>query len=299
MSSHKAIRDTRSDRVLQAVSYILVIVFTLICLYPLVYVLSMSFSSDSAVMSNSVWLLPKGLSVNSYKTALGDANLINAVKNSVVYTLLATAISVFLTVTFGYALSRKNTWFNAFLQRFAMVCMIFSGGMIPTFIWITKLGLYDSMWAFILSGTLSIWNAILVRVFVRNNIPESLYEAAYIDGANELQQFVLIVLPLSTTIIAIISLYAVVQYWNSYLEALLYLANRKKWPLQVYLRNLLEDVTGTWDVSSQGDEMMQYLANQNRIKYVSIVLSTLPVVVFYPFLQKFFVKGVMIGGIKE
>lgn len=299
MKHNNRIKGTASDNVLSAVSYILVILFAALCMYPLIYVLSMSFSSDTAVLSNLVIVLPRGFNINSYLTAFKDSALLSSVRNSLLYTSLATLISLFLTITYGYALSRKGTWFNSMLQNYTLVCMIFSGGMIPSFVLMTKLGLYGTMWAIIFSGTLSVWNAILVRVFIKNNIPESIYEAARIDGANDLQQFILIVLPLSTTIIAIIALYAIVQYWNGYFEALIYLNSRSKWPLQLYLRNVLEDVTGTWNVTDQGDDLMRYLANQNRIKYVSIVLSTLPVLIFYPFLQKFFVKGVMIGGIKE
>ena len=163
----------------------------------------------------------------------------------------------------------------------------------------TKLGLFDSMWAVIFSGTLSIWNAILVRVFIKTNISESLFEAARIDGANDLQQFFKLVLPLSPTIIAIIALYAAVDYWNGYLEALIYLSTKTKWPLQVYLRNVLEDTSGYLTVGLQGDELFAFMANRNRIKFVTIVISTLPVILAYPFLQKFFVQGIMIGAIKE
>lgn len=293
------IKPTGSDRVVFAVSYVLTTLFALVCVYPLIYVISMSLSSDNAVMSNSVWLLPKGLNLESYKTALSKPELLEAIKNSVIYTVVGTALSVFLTFSFGFSLSRKNTWFNGFLQTYATICMIFSGGLIPTFIVVTKLGLFDSMWAVIFSGTLSIWNAILVRVFIKTNISESLFEAARIDGANDLQQFFKLVLPLSPTIIAIIALYAAVDYWNGYLEALIYLSTKTKWPLQVYLRNVLEDTSGYLTVSLQGDELFAFMASRNRIKFVTIVISTIPVIVSYPFLQKFFVQGIMIGAIKE
>ena len=293
------IKHTKSDHVVFTVSYILTTLFAIICVYPLIYVISMSLSSDNAVMSNSVWLLPKGLNLESYKTALSKPELVAAVRNSVIYTVIGTTLSVFLTFSFGFSLSRKNTWFNPFLQTYAMICMIFSGGMIPTFIVVTKLGLFDSMWAVILSGALSIWNAILVRVFIKTNISESLFEAARIDGANDLQQFFKLVLPLSPTIIAIIALYAAVDYWNGYLEALIYLSSKTKWPLQVYLRSVLEDTSGYLTISLQGDDLFKFMASRNRIKFVTIVISTVPVIIAYPFLQKFFVQGIMIGAIKE
>ena len=294
-----AIRLTRSDRIVNGTSYFLLTMFALVCVYPLVYVISMSFSSDNAVMSNSVWLLPKGITLDSYRSALSKPELIAAAKNSVIYTVTGTFVSVILTLSFGFSLSRKNTWFNGFLQVYAMICMIFSGGLIPKFIVMTNLGLFGTMWAVIFSGALSIWNAVLVRVFIKTNIPESLFEAARIDGANDLQQFFKIVMPLSHTIIAIIALYAAVDYWNGYLEPLIYLPSKEKWPLQIYLRNVLEDTSGYLNVNMQGEELFAFMASRNRIKFVTIVISTLPVIVAYPFLQKFFVKGIMIGAIKE
>lgn len=302
IQNNNVIRLTHSDRVLLGFSYGFVMFVTIVCLYPLLYVVSMSFSGDTEVLSNSVWLWPKGFSVRSYEIVLTNGSLTHSMLNSVIYTVLGITVSLILTITYGYSLARRNTFFNGFLQSYTLVCMIFSGGLIPFFILMNKLMLYGTIWSVVLCGALSVWNAILVRVFIRVNVPESLFEAAIIDGANELHIFFRIVLPLSTTIIVIIGMYAGVGYWNDYFNALLFLPKRDMWPMQVLLREILSVQSATSNqaiMSNQSLDQTAYLVEAARTKYAIIVIATAPMMIVYPFIQKYFVKGVMIGAIKE
>lgn len=299
---NNAIKRTHSDRILLGVALTVVILVTACCLYPLLYVVSMSFSSDTAVLSNSVWLLPRGVNFRSYQIVLSNGSLLHSMLNTLLYTALGIAVSLILTVSYGYSLSRRGTFFNRFLQSYTLVCMIFSGGLIPFFILMNRIKLYGTIWSVIMCGALSVWNAILVRVFIRVNIPDSMYEAATIDGANEMQIFFRLVLPLSTTIIVIIGMYAGVHYWNDYFNALLFLPKRDKWPMQVLLKEILSVQSATSNQSIMSNESLDqtaYLVEATRTKYAIIVIATVPIGIVYPFLQKYFVKGVMIGAIKE
>lgn len=299
---YTAIRLSHADRVLQIACYVIVMLITLVCLYPLMYVVSMSFSDDTAVLSNSVWILPKGINFRSYQIVLTNGSLVYSMWNSVKITVLGVALHLFFTFTYGYALSRKGTFFHRFLQNYTMICMIFSGGLIPWFILNNMIGIYGTIWSVVLAGACGVGNAILVRVFIRMNIPDSMYEAAVIDGANDIQIFLRIVVPLSTTIIVIIGMYSGVSHWNDYFNALLFLPKRNDWPMQVLLREILSVQAATSNQSIMSNTSLDqaaYLVEAARTKYAIIVIATLPIGIAYPFLQKYFVKGVMIGAIKE
>lgn len=288
------------DRIVDVVAIIIVGFAAICCLYPIIYCASMSLSDDQAIIKSSVRLLPKGFNLESYKLVLGDANFLLYFKNSIVQTVLATAFSVVGCMTFGYVLSRKNFVFKKPLTVFILIPMMFSGGMIPTYMLIKSLGLYNTIWALILPGFVSIWNAILARTFIQSTIPEDIIESAILDGANDFQIFLRIVVPLSTTIIAILALYAAVGRWNDYMGPLLYLPDKALKPLQLYLKEVLSSSASTQAMSGMltAEDYVSNYVNGERIKYVLIMVSTLPIIVVYPFIQKYFVKGVMLGSVK-
>lgn len=287
------------DRAVDIAAIVLVALFAICCLYPLVYCLSMSFSSDSAVWENTITLLPKGFNLQSYSTVLSNSQFWLSLRNSANIVVLGTVWGVACTFTLGYIMTRKNYVFHRFMQVYILIPMFFSGGLIPTFLLIKGLGLYNSIWAIILPGGVSIWNAILVKTFIQTNIPGEMTESAVIDGANDFQIFFRLIMPLSTTIIAIISLYEAVGLWNNYFNPLIYLQDANLHPLQLYLRNILLKSTAIMEDTSTDPGMIKASLIANiRTQYVLVVVSTVPIIIFYPFLQKYFVKGVMLGSVK-
>lgn len=291
--------NSLEDRVVDAVAIILVVAFAICCAYPFIYCFSLSFSGDEAILANSVKLLPKGFNFGSYKIVLGNTEFWTSLRNSVVLVVLGTLWQVSCTFALGYVLTRKDFVLYKPLSIFVLIPMFFGGGLIPHFLLIKSLKLYNTWGALILPAGVSIWNAMLVKSFVRNNIPSELIEASKIDGANDFQIFFRLIIPLSTTIIAIISLYAAVGFWNDYMDALIYLQDKGLKPLQLFLRNVLLKAGALVEDSSLDPEAVlgAYIEN-TRIKYVLIVVASMPIFIFYPFLQRYFVKGVMLGSIK-
>ena len=291
------IRSTE-DRVIDILAIIIVAIAAICCLYPVVYCASMSFSDDDAILKSSVRLLPKGFNLESYQKVLADPTFLISFKNAVIQTILATLSSLFYNLAFGYVLMRHGFFHNA-LTKFMLVPMMFGGGLIPSFLLIKSLGLYNTIWSLIIPAA-SFWNAILARTFFQSTIPQDVIESAVIDGANEFQIFLKIVLPLSTTIIAILALYAAVGRWNDYFGPLIYLRDETLQPLQLYLKDILSTSATQKNMSSmlETDNYVKNFVNAERIKYVLIIVSCLPIMVVYPFIQKYFVKGVMLGSVK-
>lgn len=292
---------SKEDVVVDIVSIVLTAIFALICLYPIVYCLSMSFSGDDAVIKGSVWLFPNGINFESYALLFSDKMFWRSLFNSVFYTVLGTFLSLIGNLSLGYVLSRPKFIFKKVLNIYILIPMLFSGGLIPTFLVIKALGLYNTIWALVLPGAVGTWNCILVRTFFKTTIPEGIIEASYMDGANHFQILRYVVLPLSKTIIAIIGLFTAVGIWNDYFNALIYLTDKNLYPLQLYLKDILSAQTNMANISGilNSSDYVKNLVNSQRIKYVLIIVSTLPIAIVYPFVQKYFVKGVMIGSIKE
>ena len=292
---------SKEDVVVDIVSIVLTAIFALICLYPIVYCLSMSFSGDDAVIKGSVWLFPKDINFESYALLFSDKMFWRSLFNSVFYTVLGTFLSLIGNLSLGYVLSRPKFIFKKVLNIYILIPMLFSGGLIPTFLVIKALGLYNTIWALVLPGAVGTWNCILVRTFFKTTIPEGIIEASYMDGANHFQILRYVVLPLSKTIIAIIGLFTAVGIWNDYFNALIYLTDKNLYPLQLYLKDILSAQTNMANISGilNSSDYVKNLVNSQRIKYVLIIVSTLPIAIVYPFVQKYFVKGVMIGSIKE
>lgn len=296
---HNKVATSKGDLVYYLVSYCIVGIMLLMVLYPLVYIVSCSFSSASAVSTGKVTLLPVEFSTISYQTVFKYKDVFIGYKNTIFYTLVGTLINVVVTMSCAYPLSRKNFQGRKVLTKIFTFCMIFSGGMIPSYLNMSRLGLLNTRWALLLPGAMSVYNMIVARTFIQNSIPGELLEAAQIDGCSDASYFFKVVLPLSMPVISVISLYYAVGHWNAYFNAFLYLQDKALYPLQLFLREVL--VQSSFDASMMFDDaeiIMQRQGLQELIKYSIIVVSTVPLLILYPFVSKFFAKGVMIGSVK-
>ena len=297
MRKVNGISRSRADKAFDIMDYVLLTIAFLLVAYPLYFVIIASVSDPIAVYEGRVVLYPIKPTLEGYARIFSYESLFVGYKNTILYTLVGTAINVVLTVTAGYALSRKELVGRNVMMMGVMFTMIFSGGMIPTYLLVRQLGLYNTMWALILPGAVSTWNLIVCRTFFQQTIPDELREAADLDGCGDVAFFLRVVLPLSSSIIAVMVLFYAVSHWNSYYNALIYLSSTSKYPLQLVLRNIL--------IVNTMDDMVNDVATQaaqqrmgDLIKYGMIIVSSLPLLILYPFLQKYFVKGVMIGAIK-
>lgn len=263
--------------------------------YPLYFVLVASFSDPADVAMGRTLLGPVGVYLDGYEEIFRYQRIWTAYGNTIFYTVAGTLLHLVLTVPIAYVLSRKNLMLGGFLSGYLLVTMFFSGGTIPLYMALRSYGLLDTRAVLIISGCVSVYNIIIARTFFVTSVPAELIEAARIDGATELQCFLRIVLPISTTIIAVIGLYSAVSNWNAYKPGLMYIRNQNLVPLQVVLRELL---LVNNDIVTTSESMEELLRRQEQIRYGIIVVSTLPIMLLYPCLQRFFAKGVMIGAIK-
>ena len=286
-----------SDRISTIFIYMLMIIIVLICLYPVILVVSLSISDPVHVMARDVYFLPQGFSIESYAYIMNQEQLWKGYANTIFYTVVGTSINVVLTILTAYALSRPKFVLKNPVMLFISFTMFFGGGLIPSFIINTKLGLYNSRWAMLLIGAISAYNVIVARTFLQN-IPESLHESSIIDGVGEFRIFTKIYLPLSMPIIAVLILYYAVGHWNSYFNAMIYLKDQDKQPVQLYLiRIVKESDFGSMQFENVEDTKKEMIALQMKYSVITVVM--LPIILVYPFLQKYFVKGVMIGAIKQ
>lgn len=292
------VRLSADDKIYYTFVYIILSLLLLITLYPLIYIVSASFSSAQAVTSGKVFLWPVELGVDGYEAVFKHPNILNSYKNSFVYTVVGTMVNMAMTMIAAYPLSRRDMPHKGLFMFLFTFTMMFNGGMVPDYILLKDLRMIDTMWALIIPGAINVFNLILVRTFIMNSIPEALLEASRIDGCSDAKYFWSILLPLSKPVMAVVTLYYAVAHWNSYFQAFLYLYNEKLYPLQLVLREIL--VANSMDVNMINDPAMAE-AQQNLadlLKYSLIVVSSAPVLILYPFVKKFFVKGVMIGSIK-
>ena len=277
-----------------ALNYLLIILLTFVCLYPFLNVLSISFSGYDAVLSGKVTFYPIDFSMEAYKQILGRSTIWTSMRTTVIITLLGTALSLVLTTFAAYALSINDLPGKKVLTGMILFTMYFGGGMIPTFLVVKNVGLYDTLGALFIPQSISVFNFIVMRTFFRE-LPESLQDAARIDGASYMQILVKIILPLSLPIIATMGLFYAVGYWNSYFEALIYIQDVNKYTLQLRLRSLL---FGSELTTNSADNIAGTMVLTQSLKMAIVVVSTLPILVVYPWLQKYFVKGVMLGSVK-
>ncbi len=301
------IKDSRTDRILMIVIYSIMVLVLIITLYPIIFVLSASISAPEAVATGKMLLLPKGLTLEGYQYVLQYKEIWTGYVNTIFYTFVGTLINLAVTLPASYALSRKELTGRSVFMTIFLVTMYFSGGLIPQYLNVNSLGLVNTRTFILINGAVSVYNLIVARTFFSTTIPQELIEAARIDGLSEIQVFIRIVIPLSTPIIVVLALYYGVGRWNSYFTEMIYLAKtREAWPLQLFLREILVQGKFAETAIMSGNmldaEEMAFLLKQadtaNMIKYCVIVISTAPMLVIYPRLQKFFNKGIMIGAVK-
>ncbi len=288
----------KSDKVFYVLVLLVLTAFFIIVLYPCIYVLSASFSSGTAVQSGRVVLWPVDPSLEGYKTVFNTPNVWIGFRNSLLYTFCGTALNIVLTITAAYCLSRRDLPGRGGITLFFTFTMFFNGGIITTYMVVRSLGLLNTPLAVILPVGINVYNLIVAKTFIQNSIPGELLEAATIDGCSDIGYFIKIVLPLSKAIIAVLVLYYGVYHWNSYFNAMLYLHDKSIYPLTLFLREIL--MADQIDPSTVTDPELQARIAEAAgvIKYALIVVSMVPVMLLYPFIQKYFVKGVMIGSIK-
>lgn len=291
-------RESLSDRVVGAVIYVLLGIILVVVLYPLIFVASASISDPLAVLNGEVWLLPKQLSFIGYERIFANPEILTGYGNTILYTVVGTAVNLAMTIMIAYPLSRKDFLGRHVITAFIVFTMFFSGGLIPTYLLVKKLHMINTMWALIIPGAVSVMNVIIMRTFFQTSIPNEVQESAAIDGCSNIQTLVRIVLPLSLPILAVMVLFYAVGHWNAYFSALIYLTDRDKYPLQLFLREILiksemDQMTSSMDLSVQ-----THLMEAEAIKYSIVIVSNLPVLLLYPFLQKYFVKGFLVGAIK-
>ncbi len=292
------IKTGLGDRTFDTIVFVLMFVVLLICLYPLYFIIIASISDPNLVSTGKVLFYPRGVTFDGYNRIFHYKMIWSGYRNTILYTTLGTSINVIITVSAGFALSRKTlVGRKAFLLLFVFT-MFFNGGMIPTYMVVDSLGLINSIWAMVLPNALQVWNLMIARSFFESTIPEDLRSAAFIDGAGNLRFFFQIVMPLSKAIVSVMVLFYAISHWNAFFNAFIYLESSKLYPLQVVLRDIL--------VSNQPDPaMIDDLATliekqkvAEMLKYGLIVVASLPVLILYPFVQRYFVTGVMVGSIK-
>lgn len=297
------IRKIRSwdDRVIDGIALAVSLLVLLVVLYPLLYVLSASFSDPNAITLGKVVLFPVSPTLEGYQRIFEYSKIWLGYRNSLFYTFFGTIINLLVTMPCAYALARPKLVGKGIFTVLFSITMFFSGGLIPSYLVVRSLGILNTPWALLLPGACSMWNVVIARTYFQSSIPYELQEAACIDGCSNTRTFFSIVLPLSKPILAVLALYYAVGHWNSYFNALIYLNNDQLYPLQIFLRNILilEDMTDMMGADSETIEMlMRRIELKEAMKFGIIVLSSLPMLILYPFLQKYFVKGVMIGAIK-
>lgn len=288
------------NSIFDTVNLLLVLLVDVIALYPLIYVISASISDPVLVGSGKMWLLPKGITFEGYRRIFQNSEILIGYRNTIFYTILGTAINLVCTLMCAYPLSRSDFVGRNFFTAIFTFTMFFGGGLIPTYILMKNLHFLDTIWAIVIPGAVSMWNVILTRTFFQG-IPKELSEAATIDGCSNTRLFLSVILPLSAPIIAVNIIYAAMTHWNSYFNAMIYLSDRNKYTLQLILREILVQQQTSDSMLKTGTDFAA-VAEQARIaeiiKYGVIVVAMLPMLIVYPFFQKYFEKGVMVGAIK-
>ncbi|WP_226527205.1 carbohydrate ABC transporter permease [Metabacillus niabensis] len=290
------IKESVADRIFLTGVYLFLSILLVAVLYPLIYIVSASISSPQAVSSGKVWLFPVDLSFKGYEVLFSNAQILTGYMNSLFYTIVGTLISVTLTVLIAYPLSRRTFFGRNFLMFFIVFTMLFYGGLIPTYLVVQSLGMVDTRWALLIPNAIAVWQVIIARTFFQTSIPDELVEASEMDGCSDLRFLWSVVLPLAKPIIAVLVLMYAVGQWNAYFDALIYLKNPDLHPLQLVLRNIIILNTGTGGI--EASEMMERQQLADLMKYSLIVAASLPVMLIYPFVQRHFVKGMMIGSVK-
>jgi putative aldouronate transport system permease protein len=288
------IQTSRGYRVFQVCNALILTAVVVVTLYPFLNIVAQSFSSESAITAGHVNVLPKGFNLTTYKKVMSDSAFWQNYRNTVVYTVVATGISMVLTTCYAYVLSKKQLKGRKVLIGIAMFTMFFNGGLIPNYVLVSDLGLRNTIWAIVLPNAVSVFNLLVMKAFFES-MPAELEEAAAVDGLNTYGTLFRIVLPLSKAVLATMVLFYAVSFWNSWFSAFLYMDRSDLFPVTVYLRNLIAGASGGTDQSAASDTALQIASN---IQAVTIVLTVIPILTIYPFIQRYFVKGVMLGAVK-
>lgn len=291
------IRQGLDDRIFDGVVTVIGILIMMIVLVPLIFVVAASFSDPELVLHGKVLLIPKGFTVKAYTMVFENQEIWQGYRNTIFYTVAGTAINIVLTVMAAYPLSRKEMAGRRFFTLVILFTMYFNGGLIPTYLLVRDLGMYNTVWAILIPAAISTYNLIVAKSFFEQSIPQELYESAKLDGCGNVRMLFSIVLPLSKAILAVLVLYYGVAHWNAYFNALIYLRDTTKHPLQVILRNILL-LGQTEQMGSNDVGMGEKIKMVEAIKYSVIVVSSVPILLLYPLAQRYFVSGVMIGAVK-
>ena len=301
------VRDrSLSGRLLGLAVHFVVLFIVAITLYPILHIASVSLSGDLHVKSNAVTFYPLDANLRAYELILRDATIPNSFKYAILYTVVGTAVNMVMTVTMAYALSKQRLLFRGFITGLVVVTFFFSGGLIPTYLLVRNLGMYNTIWALVVPVAISVWNLIIMRTFFQS-VPQELEDSAFIDGANDITVLVYIVLPVSRAAVAVISLFYAVTHWNSWFPAVVYLKDAERYPLQVMLREIVIFAGLAEALAREGRfsealvafrERAEMPVTVDRIKFATLFLSIVPMLVLYPFIQRYFVKGLMIGSLK-
>lgn len=286
----------RKEKVFYAVNGLFLTLFFITMLYPLLCLISSAISEPTAVYTGRVTFYPVGFSLRGFEINLQNINLLNGFKNSVIYTVLGTALIVSVTMVTAFALSRRELIGRSAISFFFAFTMWFSGGLIPFFLLVRDLGMYNTIWAVIIPGVVNVWYIIVCRTYINSTISEEMFEAASIDGCGYFRFLWQMVLPLSTPVIAVLTLWAAIGHWNSYFNAMIFLQNKAMRPLQLFLRDYLI-ASNVVDMSNV-DFTTESMGLQELVKNSMILLSVLPLWILYPFIQKYFVSGIMVGAVK-
>lgn len=294
-------KKLKSIQFMDIICYTVVLIVIIVTLYPVLHLMALSFSSSTAVSQNIVSIWPVEFTLQAYRKILSTGTLVQSFFNSIVYAVVGTVINMVLTASMAYALAKNRLPFRSFFTKMALLTMYISGGIIPTFLLVNSLKMYDSMWALILPSAISTYNLIVLRSFY-SAMPVELEEAAFLDGANDISIFFKIVMPLSKAGLATIALFYLVGHWNSYYSAMIYMKSAEKYPLQLVLRSIVIEGQMASELAAAGQagaaEQMYGMVSVNSIKYATLFISIVPMMIIYPFIQKYFVKGVMIGSLK-
>ena len=287
------------DRMYMAVTLTILTVMLVVVAFPLIYVISSSFSSPEAVGNGRVVLLPVDPGIEGYRAVFTTPIIWRGYRNSIFYTFFGTLINLAMTMLAAYPLSRRDLRVRKFVNLMFSFCMIFGAGMIPSYLLVRDLGLLNTVWAMLIPGAMSVYNVIIARTYIQSSVPHELYESASLDGCTDFRYLWQIVLPLSKPIIAVLTLWYAVGHWNSYFSAMIYLRDQSLAPLQIVLRNIL--IVEDMDSLEMMNNINNFLDKQymkNLYQYSLIIVASAPVMMLYPFIQKYFVKGIMLGSLK-
>lgn len=288
----------RGDIVFYFFDFLIMILLLIIVIYPLYFVVIASISDPDAILRGEVIFYPKGITFSGYNALWGETLIWSGYRNTLIYTFLGTAFNIFLTIPMGWALSRHYLPFRKFFMGFFIVTMFVSGGLIPYYLICSYLGLVNNPLILIIGGGLSVYNVFICKSYYENTIPQEVLEAAEVDGCGEIGQFFRIALPLSKSLISVMILFYAVGHWNSYMDALIFISDENYFPLQLVLKNILISAESQSQAGGDSSTIIEQLRIANQIKYASIIVSSLPILIFYPFVQKYFNEGFLVGSFK-